>query len=134
MLFVAAIFMPLTLFGQTVSGYFLTKPDSGGARNRMCIKSNTSNSLTAKIATAYCPAGNPECYGARLGEIEFESKLIGGHIHHIGNGRREINIKITADGAIVSQRPECMDAYLNLNSGGIYKLIRREVKNDDCEL
>lgn len=90
--------------------------------------------VAVKIATAYCPAGDSECYGVRLGEIEFESKLKGGHIRYVGKGRCEIDVRVTAHGAVISQRPECRDLYLNLAADGVYELIRRDVKSDDCEI
>ncbi|WP_405126806.1 hypothetical protein [Ralstonia pseudosolanacearum] len=44
---------------QSVAGYYETRPDAGGARNRMCIASGPGNTLAVDIESAYCPGPSP---------------------------------------------------------------------------
>lgn len=58
---------------QSVTGYYETKPDAGGARNRMCITSGPRSDLAIDIETAYCPGPAPERYNARIDAIQFNA-------------------------------------------------------------
>ncbi|MCL9844167.1 hypothetical protein [Ralstonia solanacearum] len=64
-----------TSLAQSVAGSYATKPDTGGARNAMCIANAPGNGVFVAIDTAYCPGPSPECFNVRIGSIGFDGTM-----------------------------------------------------------
>jgi len=117
-----------------VAGYYETKPDSGGARNLMCITSGPGEELAVDIETAYCPGPSPECYNVRIDSIQFNGRLAQHSVHYDDGHGCKIDITFHRLGASVLQTPSCRDEerHRDLEAGGTYKLVKSKVDGHDC--
>ena len=119
---------------QSVAGYYETRPDAGGARNRMCIASGPGNTLAVDIESAYCPGPSPECYNARLGSIQFNARLAGHAMRYDDGHGCRVDITFRPSGARVLQAAHCRGAqdYNDLEASGVYRRVKPEVDDRDC--
>lgn len=114
-------------------GLFVAKADAGGARNSLCVKVMPDKRYEVSVFTEYCPT--KECGSRRSDHMEGQVRNEGSRIHLVEKKHCELVINFKKNSAHIEQDTEScsnIDDHPYLFAKGFYKLIRSEVREEDC--
>jgi hypothetical protein len=113
-----------------ITGYYQSKSEKPLGFRELCISSNYNKLYHIDLFTSYCPS--KECMNARMDEVHFDASFKNNKLKY-KTTRCEITIYISQGRAVIKQKLDgCgIDKQL-LDSGGKYKLIRRNLNENDC--
>jgi hypothetical protein len=115
-----------------VLGMFQTKPDVGGARNKLCVEKDDSGQLKVAIVTAYCP--NKICLNMRHDSMQFMAPLQSNAVQYTAKPGCSVRIQFSRGGAMVSRNTEsCMDEHPYFFAEGWYEFVSKVPGSASCQ-
>jgi hypothetical protein len=132
-IFAACLLVSGAAFAQPqVLGMFQTKPDVGGARNKLCVEKDATGQLNVDIVVTYCPT--KICLNMRRDGMQFMAPLQSNAVQYTAKPGCSVRIQFSRGGAMVSRNTEsCMDEHPYFFAEGWYEFVTKAPDADSCK-
>jgi hypothetical protein len=132
-IFAACLVVSGAAFAQPqVLGMFQTKPDLGGARNKLCAEKDDTGQLKVAIATAYCPT--KICLNMRQDGMLFTAPLVSNAVQYSAKPGCSVRVQFSRGGAMVSRNTKsCMAEHPYFFAEGWYEFVTKTPDAASCK-